>query len=513
MKSEIKMNAKFVTIFAVNKKWYHFWTYTINKYYINMKKLLSLLCFISILTLSGQSKNISPKKENNAVKAFAQSPELKFANYGISIRSLSTGKEVVNINAHHSFAPASNLKLLYTLAAVDQFGKDYRFKTKLVYSGKIVHQMLFGDLIFQPAGDPTFGSPRMKEDYKQLIDEAIAAIKRQGIKKISGQLVMELNGWRYPAAGSWPIEDIGNYYGTGAWDFNFNDNRIDIYMKRGNHIGEPTKVLYTEPKIDGITYHSKVTTAAPDTGDEAYIYAAPFDTERYILGTIPAGKKPFRVKGGMPNPPLSFLKLFKARLQANGITVKSIQIRYTQKTYPQTIWQHRSKPLLDIVKTTNDYSMNHFSEALAWLLIQGEAPATGYLDKQQIHDFFSNYGFADADIEDGSGLAPDNLVQPAQMTAFLKLMTDKLGQSVVLDILPHGGEDGYAKYFLKNDTLQQQVWVKSGSVSKVQNYTGIFKANSGKYYSFSIMTNYFIGKHKAVRKAIEKLLKSYIENL
>ena len=479
-----------------------------------MRSLFSILFLSLILNVSGQTKIFVKKiKSSSALTAFKQTPALKHAHYGISIRSLSTGKEVININAKHSFAPASNLKLLYTLTAIDQLGKDYHYKTKLFYSGKIVGKMLFGDLIFQPDGDPTFGSPRMKEDYNQLMDRAISVLRNKGLKTISGQLVMELNGWRYPAPGSWPIEDVGNYYGTGAWDFNFNDNRLDIFLQRSPKIGEPSKVLYTEPRLTGIKYVSKVRTAAANTDDEAYIYAAPFDTERYILGTIPAGEKNFRVKGGMPNPPLSFLKLFKAKLQANGISVKGVQIRYVQKKHANLLWEHQSKSLLDIVKITNDYSMNHFSEALAWSLIQGDQPANGYLDKKQIYDFFVPYGFADADIEDGCGLAPDDLVEPTQMTAFLKMMSDKLGQSVVLDILPHGGEDGYAKYFLKDEALQDRVWVKSGSVSKVQNYTGIFKANSGKYYSFSIMTNYFIGTHQAVRKAIENLVKAYMEQL
>jgi len=479
-----------------------------------MKKLFFLFLFTNSLVFFGQNKLTQLDISNDkAFNDFTKTPALKKAHYGISIRNLSNGKELIHINANHSFAPASNLKLLYTLAAIHTLGKDYRYKTKLVYTGKIDNEMLFGDLIIVPSGDPTFGSSRMGEDYQVLIDQMISVLRHKNIKNITGNLVMACNGWRYPVPGSWPVEDIGNYYGTGAWDFNFNDNRIDIYLKRGTHTGELTKILYTKPKIKGIKFISKVTTAASDTGDEAYIYAAPFDTQRYILGTIPAGKKAFRVKGGMPNPPLSFLKIFKEKLKANGIQVKNIQVRYAQKNYPKVLWTHNSKPLIDIVKVTNDYSMNHFSEALAWSLIQGDAPANGYLDKEKIHDFFSTYGFDDADIEDGCGLAPDNLVQPSQMTAFLKLMSDKLGRSVVLDILPQGGKDGYAKYFLKGDDVQNQIWVKSGSVSKVRNYTGVFKAKSGKYYAFSVMTNYFIGKHKDVRKAIEKLVKSYMNKL
>ena len=475
-----------------------------------MKKLFLIL--IAITSLNGLAQNRTSDFEE-ALKKFTGTPELQEAHTGISVRELKSGKEVVSQNARHSFAPASNLKLLYTLAAIDKYGKDFTYKTQLYYSGKIVKNMLFGDLVFQASGDPSFASIRMHDDLEKQIAGIISRIRARGIKRISGKLVMELNGWRYPVPGSIPVEDIGNYYGTGAWGFNFNDNRLDIYLQRKNQVGAPTRVLYTYPKLDGVEYVSKVTTAAPDTDDEAYIYAAPFDTQRYILGTIPAGEKAFRVKGGIPNPPLSFLKILKEKLREKGVMVDDIQVRYTQKKYVHLLWQNTSRPLIDIVKTTNDYSMNHFSEALAWLLIQGDEPANGYLDKQKIHDFFAGYGFERADIEDGCGLAPDNLVEPAQMTDFLKLMTDKLGLETVLDILPHGGEDGYGKYFLQNSQWQKNVWVKSGSVSKVRNYTGIFKAKSGKYYSFSIMTNFFIGKHKAVRKAIETLTGTFIEKL
>jgi len=467
--------------------------------------------FISFLFFSFL---LTAQNNPSALKKFEETPALQHAHYGISIRNLETGEEIESVHSTQSFAPASNLKLLYTLTAIEKKGKkNFTYETRLMYSGKIVRSMLFGDLVFQASGDPSFASIRMNDKLQKEIAQIISRIKNRGIRKISGKLVMELNGWRYPAPGSWPIEDIGNYYGTGAWGFNFNDNRLDIYLQRSTQVGAPTKVLFTKPEIKDITYISKVTTANPDTDDEAYIYAAPFTKTRYILGTIPAGEKAFRVKGGMPNPPKAFLQILQKELAKNGIIVEDIQVRYTQKTYQHMLWKYTSKPLIDLVKYTNDYSINHFSEALAWLLINGDKPANGYLDKEKINDFFTEYGFEEADIEDGCGLAPDNLVQPAQMTSFLKLMSEKLGKETVLDILPHGGEDGYGKYFLQNSEWQKNVWVKSGSVSKVRNYTGIFKAKSGKFYSFSIMTNYFIGKHSDVRKAIEKLLINYIENL
>jgi len=477
-----------------------------------IKKIAFILSFIFIQSCQAQ-QSVSTKWDS-PLSGFESSPVLKSAHYAVSIRRLDNGQEVVSVNSEDYLVPASNLKILYTLAAIDKYGSDYKYKTLLYREGEIENAQLKGNLIFQAFGDPTFASLRFYENLDKIVDSIISGIKKEGIKTVDGKLIFELNGWRYPAAGSWPIEDIGNYYGTGAWDFNFRDNRLDIYVKRSEKIGDPVEVLYTVPQIPGIMYISKVKTAAPDTGDEAYIYAALYDNRRYIMGTIPAGKGVYRIKAGMPNPPLSFLKIMKNRMQKAGISTSGIELKYTQKAHKNLVWSKESPSLLEIAKVTNDYSMNHFSEALGWLLIQKDRPAEGYLSKDSINDFFAKeYQMNKIDLEDASGLAPDNLIAPQSLSLYLSQMSKKLGLSRVLDILPHGGKDGYAKYFLKNSPLQDRVWVKSGSVSKVRNYSGIFQADSGKYYSFSVMVNFFKGTHGQVSKEIEKLIESYIHKL
>ena len=475
-----------------------------------MKNYLLIYLILLFSSCKAQAPSL---KNTKSVKNFENQPALQGAHFGISIRELSIGKEILEKHSKINLIPASNLKLLYTLAAIDKYGDNFRFHTRLFYSGKIENGTLNGDLIFQPDGDPVFAALRFKEDLDSLLQSLTEIIRKKGIREIKGKIKMELNGWRYPAAGSWPVEDIGNYYGTGAWDFNFRDNRIDVYLQRSNKVGGPTKVLYTIPEIPGIKFISKVKTAEKNTGDQSYVYAAPFDKTRYILGTVPVGTKPFKVKAGIPNPPLSFLKIFEKKLNEQNIQTNGVELSYQRQVYRQKIWEKISPSLLDIVKKTNDYSMNHYSEALGWLLIYGKHPSEGYMNKDSINQFFKkNYGLKNIDLEDASGLAPDNLISPSALTQYLFIQTQKLGLKKVLDILPHGGIDGYAKYFLKNSPVQQKVWVKSGSVSKVRNYTGIFQGKSGKYYAFSVMTNLFVSKHKEVRKAIENLVESLIKN-
>jgi D-alanyl-D-alanine carboxypeptidase/D-alanyl-D-alanine-endopeptidase (penicillin-binding protein 4) len=475
---------------------------------------LFLILWSLLIFQSCHSQTAFKAKTDYPLTIFESEGVLRSAHYAISIRSLENNEELVSINSKDYMVPASNLKILYTLAAVDKYGENYKYNTLLYRSGDIKEGVLEGDLVFQSFGDPSFASLRFYEDLNKILDSIVNSIKKQGIKKIKGKLVFELNGWRYPAAGSWPIEDIGNYYGTGAWDFNFRDNRLDIYVQRSDKEGDSVRVLYTVPHIPGITYISKIKTAAPDTGDEAYIYAAPFDKTRYIMGTIPAGKGVYRIKAGMPNPPLSFLQILNKKLEDEGIQTQGTDLRYIQQGHKFLVWSKESPALIDIAKITNDYSMNHFSEALGWLLIQKDQPADGYLQKDSINRFFEvQYGLKKIDLEDASGLAPDNLIAPSDLSLFLANMVHKLSLKKVLDILPQGGKDGYAKYFLRKSPVQNRVWVKSGSVSKVRNYSGIFQADSGRYYSFSVMTNFFKGTHAQASKAIEKLVEAYIHKL
>jgi D-alanyl-D-alanine carboxypeptidase/D-alanyl-D-alanine-endopeptidase (penicillin-binding protein 4) len=371
--------------------------------------------------------------------------------------------------------------------------------------------ILKGDLIIRASGDPGFGGQIDDKNFEVLLSEMLDAVSKAGIERIEGRLEMQLPGNRYPAHGSWPIEDIGNYYGTGAWGFNFNDNLYKLHIKTGNP-GEPLEIVRTEPSVPGLKIINRGITAPPDGDDTSYLYADPLSYTQTLIGQIPKTDSLYVIKGGIPNPPKTFLSIFYKKLYEHNINIEgdlALRYKHHMDKNEKIIWKHQSPPLLKIAKRTIDKSVNLYSEALARLIIEKNRISDHYLNKDSINVYFRNKGFRLIDLEDGSGLAPDNMIAPVEFTAFFKRLTEKRGRAYVLDILSQGGKDGYAKYFLRKSPVQSQIWLKSGSVSKVMNYVGVFKARSGKYYAFAIMVNHFEGKHKSVKKAIER----YAENL
>jgi len=75
---------------------------------------------------------------------------------------METNKIVASINPETSLVPASSLKLITTLSAIDILGPEYRFETKISYSGKIDPDgTLNGNIYIVGSGDPTLGSPNI----------------------------------------------------------------------------------------------------------------------------------------------------------------------------------------------------------------------------------------------------------------------------------------------------------------------------------------------------------------
>ena len=471
---------------------------------------LAAFLFILFHSTSGAQTN------DRILEAFISDSDLQGAIVGIHITELETGKEIQALQKNKLFIPASTLKTLYVFETLDKYGENFRYETALSISGHIKNNILWGDVVIQASGDPSLGGKRAGEDFRDFMDSIVSILKTNHITRIKGNLIMQLPADIYPAHGSWPIEDIGNYYGSGAWGFNFNDNTYYIHLQQKPLPGQKVDIKRTEPVIPGLVLISNVITGEKKSGDNAYIYGDPMTYYRTIFGTIPAGRDTFRIKGSIPNPPKTFLRLLKIHLRQNGIKIEGHK---KIKTSPGTLlklkklWTKKSRKLEFLAQQTMNYSINHYSEALARLLIQGKNPQDGYLSKDSINTYFNSIGFQHINLEDGSGLAPDNLIAPSEFTRYFQKIYRQKGLKYLQKYLPQAGKDGYAKYFLKNKPVQSRIWLKSGSVSKVQNYVGIFQSASGKYYTFAIMVNHFSTTHAQVKKSIEKYLQQLILEL
>lgn len=445
-----------------------------------------------------------------SIHALVARPEYRNALVGIRLEDAATGEIIFSHNGEKLMIPASTLKIVTSAVALEILGADYRFKTKIGFSGKIINNILDGDIVVVGGGDPTLGSEYFGNEYgnPHFINEWTQKIKAAGITEINGNLIIDASLYdneKIPP--TWIWEDIGNYYGAGVSALTVYDNMFRISFSSPKKAGELTKIISIQPDIMGLEIVNNVLSSDINR-DMAYVFGSSLDTKREINGTIPKNRKSFVIKAAVPNPEALFANEFLSYLAKAGIAVKGeVKFEKTNPDQVHVIHTHESPTLAEIIKVLNHESVNLFAEHL---VKQIAAEKTGIGNRVKgieiIKDYLSSRGLDTGFfMEDGSGLSHFNAISPAHITSILNCMF-KTGANgnVFYDSLANIGE-GTLSSFINTNFPRESLKVKTGSMSRVRCFAGYLTADSGKTLSFSIMFNHFEGTMSKLNPVIEKL--------
>src|SRR5690606_11963861 len=159
------------------------------------------------------------------VAAVLERRDLPASSLSLHVERLSTGERVLEWNARTPRNPASVMKLVTTLAALDMLGTTYTWKTEVYLRGEVEEETLDGDLLLKGYGDPFL----VAERFWQIV----RAIRRAGIRHITGDLLLD-DSWF----------DVSNY-DPGAFDneplraYNVAPNALMVNFKALRYLFEP----------------------------------------------------------------------------------------------------------------------------------------------------------------------------------------------------------------------------------------------------------------------------------
>ena len=471
---------------------------------MKVRIFIFITIFLNVLFVEAQ------QKFNNDFQALISQPEYKNAFVGIRVEDVSTGEVLFSYNGEKLIIPASTLKLVTSAAALEILGADYRFKTKIGFSGEILNSKLEGNLIVIGGGDPALGSEYFRNEYENphFMDVWAQKIKAAGITEVSGSLIIDGSFYdNERVSPTWVWEDIGNYYGAGVSALTVYDNLFRISFSSPQTAGQPTKIISIYPEINELEIENHVLSSNINS-DLAYVFGSPLDNKREITGTIPRNRRLFTIKAAVPNPEELLAKDFIAHLANAGISVKGeIKFEKVRADIFQSIYVQESPTLAEIVKETNHKSINLFAEHL---LRQIAAEKTGIGSRKNgieiIKEYWKSKGIDSGFfMEDGSGLSHFNAISPAHLTSLLNYMFETSeNKAVFYASLPNIG-DGTLSGFNVRNFPQESLKAKSGSMSRVCCFAGYINTNSGKTLSFAIMFNHFEGAHSKLNSGIETL--------
>jgi len=144
-----------------------------------MKKILflALICCLSVASMA-QEDSLRIKLDS-----LLRDPLFETTQVGLMVFDLDADTVLYQYQARQLMRPASTMKLVTAITALDRLGGGYEYKTNFYYTGSIVDSVLTGNLYCVGGFDPS-----LTQDDVAVIAESI---RQAGIRKISGTIIAD----------------------------------------------------------------------------------------------------------------------------------------------------------------------------------------------------------------------------------------------------------------------------------------------------------------------------------
>ena len=470
-----------------------------------MTRSLLALCGLLSLAPAGTGAQTLAQRIEHRLDA----PGLNRLLWGVAVTDVD-GHLLFGRNEDRLFIPASNTKLVVSVAANAMLGPGFTVRTSVYGTGPVTDGTLQGDLVLYGRGDPTFSNRCYDADTTRpgACDHDPAAKLRQlarqlrdrGIRTVAGDLVGDGSYFTpqiiHPA---WEVYDLGWWYAAPVSGLGFNDNSVDFRELAGDSVGRPPEVVMT-PDIGAFVLDNRAEVAARGARRTFDIFRSP-DGRSYLATGVLAAGSPARTESAAVLDPNRYAALaFRHELAAVGILVRG-ETRSTADSFTYhaarqatPIAEVTSRPLRDWLYPILSPSQNWFAEMTLKQLGRQFGGAGSWEEGRRVERRFliDSVGIDSTEfsLQDGSGLASNNLVTPLAFTRLLAWARRHANFAVINAGLPASGKPGTLKDRFAGTPAATAVHAKTGSISGVNTLSGFVERADGRVLVFSVMANH-----------------------
>ena len=437
---------------------------------------------------------LAPPVPADGVQQQLQRNELAGARLAVCVVDVDSGERLYAQRLDEPMAPASNMKLLTTAAALSLLGADHSFTTRLLATAEADGQgVLAGDVVVLGGADPCLRDDLLQ--HEGVLDPASLLadlLEARGLRRIDGRLVLD-DGlldrqWVHP---DWKAGDIGNDYAAPIGALSLHGNCLTLEVEgRG-----PSAALAT--LVEGFRVRDELT-AGPSarTYEVGALRPDPAGVVR-VQGRIGRGIEREVVRVPVMDPAEFFGQCLLAHLHQRGIVVRDgllVEAGAAARA-PHALGQLES-PLVNAVLLANKESDNGLADHLFKYLgatVGGGGSFAG--GEQAVLGFLRGVGTPvdGVVLHDGSGLSASDRVTARVLTDVLRGMAqrDDAAGAAFLRSLPVSGVDGSLRDRMQDERLAGAVRAKTGYISGVSCLSGLAHTESGRTLAFSILINDF----------------------
>ncbi|MEI2720378.1 MAG: D-alanyl-D-alanine carboxypeptidase/D-alanyl-D-alanine-endopeptidase [Gemmatimonadales bacterium] len=436
-------------------------------------------------------------------------PGLDRLLWGVAVTDLD-GHLLYGRNADRLFIPASNTKLVVATVAAALFDPGFTVATSLYGTGPVIDGVLQGDLVLYGRGDPTFS----RRCYD--VDESVAGVcdtdpaakmvelarqlRARGVRSIAGDLVGDGSYFEPTVVHpSWEGYDLNWWYAAPVSGLGFNDNSVDFRITAGDTVGIPPRVTMS-PEI-GVGRLELRAETGPKGSRSTFDILRSEDGGGWIAsGAIPAGAAARTENAAVVDANRFAALALRRELAAEGIIVRGAtrsttdSLSYRHARSAPALAEVRSRPVSDWIFPILNSSQNWFAEMLLKQVGKQFGNAGSWEEGRRVTRRFlidsMKVDSTEIAVEDGSGLAANNLIAPRAFTTMLSYIRKHPRYEVIASALPQSGAAGSLRRRFIGTPLEGRVRAKSGTISRVNTLSGFVERSDGRVLVFSIQANH-----------------------
>jgi D-alanyl-D-alanine carboxypeptidase/D-alanyl-D-alanine-endopeptidase (penicillin-binding protein 4) len=421
--------------------------------------------------------------ESAALDALLADPRLRGARIGALVVDLWSGETLASHEAERALVPASNQKILISIAALEHWGPSHRFATRL-YAAGAEDGVVDGPLWVEARGDPSLVSERLWS----LAEE----VRLRGIRAIPDGIAVDAtyfgDSGHHP---DWlPLSQRAYEAPTSAFAANYSTFRLEVSAAAA--AGELAR-LDLAPRTDYFRLRAEARTV--NGRGQLRLGITPLSDatgERIqMAGSVGLGRRESLWRS-VAFPERYAASVLRQQLEAHGIRVGP-GIRFGSRP-PDTpeLLRFEGAALAELVASLNKYSNNFIAEQL-FKCMGAERygpPASWEKGAQALEAWLAEREMADPHtiVADGSGLSARNRISPRTLVALLRRgAMDPDSGPELLASLPLGGLDGT----LRDRDLADRsgVRAKTGHLRAAAALSGVLPAADGRALVFSLIVN------------------------
>ncbi len=402
---------------------------------------------------------------------------------GFYVMDVNSGEVLQEHKAHIGLPPASVVKALTALYAIDVLGGEHRFETKILGTGYLDGGTLNGDLILCGGGDPELTTDGLGDLSKQLVE--------LGVTSITGKLLV----W----GASLPFSDRIDRnqpehvaYNPAISGIMLNRNRIrfEWVRKSGGY----------DLNLDARSgrYTADVTVAkisAEERMGTVYTYNDLGGTDGWSVAKAALGKGGAR---WLPTrQPLAYAgEVFRAVADQNGLILPEAEIVESLPDESFIMAKRESPTLAKILKDMLKYSYNLTAESVGMAATAKRlGRPVSYVNSAKEMNRWTRerFGVSGIEMRDHSGLGDSSRIAPNSLAT---LLADPWSRETLVPLIK------LKAVGLANGTVKK--WAKTGTLHYASGLAGYVEMPNGRLLSFAIFSVDFDRRTRADLKGSER---------